>query len=326
MKKLVAKHIKQSYWGLGAFYLASDALISARYRLGDIGTTSGAAHAKLQVDESIRYVEEVFRDYSAYSGVSSFAGKVAEVGPGDNCGVGLLFLENGAESVDLVDRFYSQRNDAAQAAIYADMRKRRPFLARLLKNANLEDESTFPGIHRHYGPDASAEEFFVKNTGYSYIVSRAVFEHVQDPVLSLQRMAAALKPGGMLLHKVDLRDHGLFSGAFHELKFFEVPDILYKRMTRGSGRPNRVMAHRYDKCLKACGLAYEILVTRLAGVGDITPHVSFADIAPEKRERALAFVRSKRANFAASFRDASDEDLAVAGIFIVARKTQPDPH
>jgi len=50
--------------------------------------------------------------------------------------------------------------------------------------------------------------------------------------------------GGMLLHKVDLRDHGMFSGAHHELKYFEVPtgSTLHDRCC---GRPNRVLVSAY---------------------------------------------------------------------------------
>jgi len=65
----------------------------------------------------LAYIEEVFNDSKRYSGVRRFSGRVAEVGPGDNCGVGLLFLTGGYESVDLVDRFYSKRNSQLSAKL-----------------------------------------------------------------------------------------------------------------------------------------------------------------------------------------------------------------
>jgi hypothetical protein len=96
-----------------------------------------------------------------------------------------------------------------------------------------------------------------------------VFEHVYDPRLAIARMATALKSGGLLLHKVDFRDHGMFSDRMHELTFFEVPDSLYSLMTRDTGRPNRVLIDTYRKALTELVADHDLLVTRLAGVGDI---------------------------------------------------------
>jgi len=262
----------------------------------------------------------VFADYKKYSGVTRFSGRVAEIGPGDNCGVGLMFLADGCREVDLVDRFYSKRSSRQHGEIYRALFARHAGLAARMSGSDADDESTFEGVRRRYGASASAEEFFVRSTGYDFIVSRAVMEHVYDPRLAIKNMAAALKPGGMLLHKVDLRDHGMFTPNFHELKFLEVPDWVYPRMTRNAGRPNRVLAHEYRAVLRETLPDHEVLVTRLAGAGDIDPHLPYGAIDAALRDRSLAYVRSVRQRFAASFRTVSDEDLSIAGIFIVARK------
>lgn len=65
-------------------------------------------------------------------------------------------------------------------------------------------------------------------------------EHLFDPVAALDGMLEALRPGGTLVHRIDLRVHGMFRGQ-HPLTFLTLPDAIYTRMTRNSGRPNRVL-------------------------------------------------------------------------------------
>ena len=63
------------------------------------------------------------------------------------------------------------------------------------------------------------------------IVSRAVLEHVFDLDTALAAMHRLLKPGGRMAHKVDLRDHGLFTdGGQHALEFLTVSDRVYTWM------------------------------------------------------------------------------------------------
>jgi hypothetical protein len=117
-----------------------------------------------------------------------------------------------------------------------------------------------------------------------------------------------------------LRDHGMFSVAHHELKFLEVPAPLYTWMTKGTGRPNRVLLHEYRKAMQHLRLDGHLLITRLAGVGDINPHLPYEAIPAKLRAASTAYVRSVRKRFAAKFHAVSDEDVSVAGIFLVARK------
>lgn len=302
------------------YYLWDDWQAGRRFLKGDIASHSGTLHGSLELEESLGYIQTVFEDYLHYSGQAALCGKAAEVGPGDNCGVALLLLDGGCESVDLVDRFYARRDLARQAAIYRELENRRPGLARRLIGADLEDEGTFPGIRRCYGEEASAETFFRAGQAYDLILSRAVLEHVRDPLLALQRMTEALRPGGLLLHKVDLQDHGMFSAHHGELKWLETPRWVHRVMSRASGRPNRVLFHRYRETLASLPLDTRLLVTRLAGVGALDPHLPYDAIAPEMRERAMAFVAHRKRRLAREFRGVSSEDLSVSGFFLIGRK------
>lgn len=318
----IKRLIENSYPVRCCYYCLSDWWAGKAYRAGRLTTESGSTHAALASEQSVTYINGVFGDYKKYSDIEKFSGRVAEIGPGDNCGVGLLFASDGCTAVDLVDRFYSKREPIAHAKIYEALIKESTEVQTLLKGVALDDEDNFPKVRRWYGPQAAAEVFFQTHTGYDFIVSRAVFEHLYDPISALSAMAKALNPGGLMLHKVDLRDHGMFSKSFHELKFLEVPDILYRRMTTASGKPNRLLANKYRDCLNSIGLDYTLLVTRLAGVGEINPHVAYEEISLDKRKESISYVRSVRSKFAKSLRMASDEDLSIAGLFIVAKKIE----
>jgi len=320
LKSVARRALKSNYPVASLYYVLSDAYTRLAFSAGRIESEGGTPHQRRTTEESLAYIETVSSDYKQYGGVGRFHGKVAEVGPGDSCGVGLLLLADGCTSADLVDRFYSRRNAVNQSRIYRRLLEGHPELSPLLRDANLEDEETFPGIKRYYGPDAAAETFFAQHHGYDFIVSRAVFEHLYDPLLALRHMAGALNPGGMLLHKVDLRDHGMFSEHFHELKFLEVPDWIYPKMTLASGRPNRVLVNRYRDCLNELDVDYELLVTRLSGVGDIVPHATYEEVPRSAREASLRYVDQHRDRFANSFANVSSEDLSVGGVFLVARK------
>jgi SAM-dependent methyltransferase len=312
--------IKRSYLATCAALYLRNQIDALRFRLGRIETESGTPHSRWTTDEAVDYIFEVFNDYKMYGAVDRFSGRGAEIGPGDNCGVGLMLLADGCCQVDLADRYYSRRNPRAQAAIYRKLAERCTQVGRLLHESDLEDENTFPGIRRFYGAGAAAEEFFKTHRGYDFILSRAVGEHLYDPLMALKAMSEALNPDGVLLHKVDLRDHELFSDFHHELKWLEVPQWLYSRMTLGSGRPNRVLVHEYARMLEALDVDWQILITRLSCVGDIIPHLAYEAIDPESRFRAEAFVNRHRPKFARTLRSVESADLAVAGIFIVARK------
>jgi SAM-dependent methyltransferase len=317
---MIRTFVKKRFWLTCAYYLVDNALAKWRGYTGNIETDSGTAHVGLSIDSSLAYIEDVFGDYKRYSGVGQFSGRVAEVGPGDNCGVGLMCLADGCESVDLVDRFYSKRDAGQHATIYRALALRHAERFAKLGEFDVNDETTFPGLKRYYGESAAAESFFTEPDRYGFIVSRAVLEHVYDPRRAIVSMVAALKPGGMLLHKVDFRDHSMFSEHMHELKFFEVPDALYPRMTRDTGRPNRVLIDTYRRVLTEVIPDHQLLVTRLAGVGDIEPHQPYERIDGTRRRQAVEYVRSVRSKFCKSLRAISDEDLSVAGIFLVARK------
>lgn len=315
MSSSLARLVKRSRALTCAYYLLDDWRARRRLRAGIIETRSGRRHAELDLDGSLAYIERVAADYLAYAGRGAFFGRLAEIGPGDSFGVALMALARGAADVHTVDRYRTVRDAERQAAIYRALAERHG-LRHLFDGAPAE--ATLRHVVEHAG--APAETFF-RDTAlrFDWIVSRAVLEHLYDPVAALDAMLARLNPGGVMVHRIDLRDHGMFAGH-HPLTFLTLPDRLHGAMTRGAGRPNRVLAPAYRAWLGHTAARGAVRVTRLAGVdGEVGP-APWDELDPAKRERAIACVRAIRHRLAAPFRGLADEDLAVAGIVLVAAK------
>jgi SAM-dependent methyltransferase len=305
----VRKLVRASVPATCAYYVVDDWRARRRLHRGDITTTSGARHQGTALADSLGYIERVHGDYLAYAGRGAFAGKVAELGPGDNFGVAMLLLGGGAGEVHAIDRYQSRRDAAQQAAIHEALAAR---------HSLGDPEQVLRGLSYHAGQPA--ERFFAEHAGrYDAILSRAVMEHLYDPLGALDDMAAALKPGGVMVHRIDMRDHGMFAGH-HPLTLLTLSAGLHRAMTAASGRPNRTLLPHWRDWLARSGLQGTLRITRLAGVaGEIAPAL-WDDIDASLREQALACVAQIRPKLSASLVGLADEDLAVAGCVLVAEK------
>ena len=127
----------------------------------------------------------------------------------------------GCATVELVDRFESRRSAAQQAQVYQAIAARHG-LDRPDSTGRWDDEH-LPGIIWRLG--SSAEHYFARQAldgqqRYDLIVSRQR-NTWNDPgvVVSIRR----LRPGGRMVHKIDFRDHGMFTPAHSELTFLRFP-------------------------------------------------------------------------------------------------------
>ena len=188
----LCRRVKRSVILTCLYYLADDWCARSRLVRGKLATRSGTRHATLSLDESLDYIEWVYRDYLAYGGIEGFSGCVAEVGPGDNFGVALRMLGAGAEHVHTIDRYRPVRDNVREALIYRALAERHGF-GGLLTDAG-DGSIGIRGLTAHAG--APAETFF-RSSGhrFDYIVSRAVLEHLYDPLAALDDMAAGADTG-----------------------------------------------------------------------------------------------------------------------------------
>jgi len=295
-----------------AYYIYNDWQTGRRWAKGRVGTTSGSRHAKLNLDESLAYIEKVTADYFRYAGRPKFTGAVAEIGPGDNFGVALRILGQGATVVHAVDKFKSFRDPQRQALIYQALAARHE-LNHIFNG--VPSEATLRGLVYHSGSPA---EIFFRTAGLNFdaILSRAVLEHLSDPLIALDDMMKTLRPGGIMVHRIDFRDHGMFSGC-HPLTFLTFSKKCWRLMTQHSGRPNRILFPEWQEWFIHSGLKGSIKITRLVGVKEEVEPAIWANLPQILREQSLQTVRQMRPKLARTFQSLSDKDLAVAGCVLV---------
>jgi SAM-dependent methyltransferase len=289
---------------------ALDNLFAAvRLRAMDPGPSRHLGGSNVEAD--LAYARSVA---STYLSRGPIHGRVAEVGPGGSAAAALFLVAKGAKHVDLVDRFTFAHDRTEQARLYDAIIDREPRLREMgIRSDDLADRITF-----HAAEAAAAEVFFDHYSGYDAICSCAVLEHLYEPLSALEAMIGALKPGGRIVHQVDLRDHGMFSAAgHHELTFLTIPEWIYKHMHRRRGRPNRVLINDYRDTLDRLPVEYELLATHLVGVGAIDP-APYAKVPEALRVRAEARAEQVRPKLAAPFSSLAAADLAISAIRISA--------
>lgn len=312
-------------WWIIATNIADNVLFQVRSRLGWFDTIHGATHYRRPTDESVRYIETVFRDYLSYSGLkpSDLAGKrILEVGPGDNYGVASLFLAWGASQVVCLDRFRSAREQVNEQRIYASLRdglegEQRAYFDRAV---SLDDGVQYnpERLKAFHGVAIEDADRILEPGTFDLIVSRAVLMEIADPERSLLVMDRLLRPGGVSIHKVaPLNDYRMFrQHGYHPLEFLTIPDMLYRRMTDSSGKPNRHLRSYYET--QFLGLKYDTAIhtVTLLGESGALPTGTVKD----RRDRAIQLLDKIRARLPKRYRDAPSEDLITEDLFIVAKK------
>lgn len=235
------------------------------------------------------YCWDVFHEYASLVELSPtelFRGKtVIELGPGDNLGVGLLALAHGATRHVAFDRYGILRQDAWARALYTQLLERLPKVARAsLEERRIIDESGLPrlGDQLAYTVDFGGAERLLGSSAADLIISRAVLEHVHDLGQVLVQCGHALRRGGSMIHKADLRDHGF--RVSHPLDFLRPSPSLYRWMTSARGVHNRARRSDYLALLAQNG--FELV--RMREEHDLSPA-----IAEEIRPRLAHAFRSR---------------------------------
>lgn len=327
--KPIRRRFKQRKWLVVGYHLGVNWLVRRRYRRGNTALSCGATHRTFDPDESVAYIWGVFRDYLRYGSLrpESLNGlRVLEVGPGDNHGVALLFIAFGASQVVTIDRFDAVRDLQQEREIYKHLQSTLPIKARdrlagvVDSLGNLDATSTT--LTRYCGVEVSALEAANVGPGFDLIVSRAVLEHIHSLERDLETMVRLMSPSGLMLHDIDLRDHGLFtSGGMHALTFLTVPDRLYRAMSSDCGLPNRARLSDYQTAFAQLGLAVQVYATRLlGGAEELVPHPRLESLAEEDFAACLGELQRIWPELRPRFRASGARNLMITGIFVVGRQ------
>lgn len=298
----------------------------ARFKLGRAETDINALPVGVAPVETADRAERIFNNVYWHHARPSRADAVAaELGPGGSAAVALLMRRYGCAQVDLIDRYAIHSDLAQERGVYAELSRRHGL--EHLKMSDEWDRYSLAGIGWYEGE--SAEDYFAIRArqhpeSYDFIGSQVVMQHLYDPLSALRHMVRCLRPGGSMVHAIDLRDQGFFSQGSHELTYLSIAGWLWPHLTRHIGGANRVLAHRYRALLENLrqpeGIDFSILAYQLVGVGGIGPAVPLDAIPAEALEQATRVVESRRATFAPEFRSVASRDLAVSGIVLVIKK------
>lgn len=306
-----------------------------RYSLGKIGSSSGSTSQRITVEQSVAYQRQVFSDFCQYGRLTpeEISGKtVLELGPGDNVGVLLQFLAHGAARAWACDKFYSEHDLEHEKNIYLALRKE--FSGKEVQRFDEAVDLSGPlrfnpeRLSYAYGVGAQDADTLVPPGSIQILVSRGVLQEVYDIDRAFAGIDRLMARGGIMLHKIDLRDYGMFSSVgFHPREFLTMSDMLYRQMAQDTDKPNRRMLDYYKAKMEDLGYAHEAYVTSIIDLDgyravqkEIVPHTLRLKEGIHYTAEHVDAIRQIRPRLAPRFQTLSDEELLAAGVFLVARK------
>ena len=313
-----------------AKHILEDRISAIKLKAGRYVFHIGSTHRGFSLQESVSYINTVYDDYLRYGGLgkADLAGKnILEIGPGDNLGVALKFIAAGAAKVVCIDRIYPSRDKRQQYKIYMALRdclgpgeKKRFDSAITLRDgkARFHDDK----IKYVHGVDIKDADKVIKGENFDIIISRAALEHVYDIDSAIGVMDRYLRRGGYHMHKVDLRDHEMFTrDGYNPFFFLTIPAFTWGLMTKHCGKPNRKRADYFEKKFKELGYDYDVWITHLmTRTDEIMPHKKQITKVIDYNSEDIKIIDMIRSGLSAEFKQLSDENLLIGGIFIVARK------
>ena len=301
-----------------------------RFKAGNIEYTGGSTHSvvcQFSLPQSLGYINSVFNDFLQYSGFTPEmlrGKKILEVGHGDSVGVALSFVAAGADQVVCIDKFYSKQDASQQHSIYTALREqlgedeRRRFDEAVdLTNGTKLNENKLKAL---YGTGIEDAGQMFESGYFDIIISRGAIQSVFEVDSAFSVMDRLLRSGGQMWHKIDLSDLGMFSGM-NPLTFLTVPESIYRLMIKDTGKANRRLINYYRDKMKELGYDAKYFVTAIFGRKDlVVPHKEKVVPGVDYSEQTLSLIKQIRPQLDTRFRDLSDEDLAIAGLFLIAKK------
>jgi len=192
----------------------------------------------------------------------------------------------------------------------------------LSKGVEINDKK----IHCIYGVDVENSQELKIADHFDLVVSRGAIQDIYEPEAAFRAMDRFLKPGGRMLHKIDLSDQGMFrENAKNPLTFLTISEPIYRLMAIDSGKPNRKLMSYYQDIMKKMGYDSKMLITGIIGMGvpgkgGLHPHKEKIALGEDYTQAALDLVKTIRPRLIPRFKELSDAELLVDGIFLVARK------
>jgi SAM-dependent methyltransferase len=328
------KQLKRQKVALIAYTILHSTIVRWRFRLGKFDSLTGSTHMKFTDEQSVAYCLRQYSEYFQYGHLqpSMLEGRtMLEYGPGDNVGVGLLFIAAGISFYAATDKFDAIRDVEKERRIYQKLRAGLDCDAARQRFDDAVDLSQ--GIQFNpkrircvYG--VGAEDSDTQFTEpFDFLISRGVLQEIYEGERLFASMDKLLKPGGWMLHKVDHRDYGLFNAnGFPALEFLTIPDPIYALMAKRSDRPARRLMNYYRDQMQQRGYRTAFYAAHLiadeysANPVEIVPHKVKLEKGIDYTDEHVEMVRKIRPRLVEPFRSLPELDLLVSGSFEIAQK------
>lgn len=284
----------------------------------DADAREKAGYIRYMFDEYMRFIDQAGRSLQDQ--------RVLELGPGDNFGVALLCLAKGTRQVVCLDKYAAVRDLEFERRVYWALRE----------TLTGEEQARFDAsVIIDGGPKFNPEVFVsiddcpieeadrrLSEEPFDFVLSRSVLEYLKNPERAFDMMDHLLKPGGMMVHKVDVRDDGMFSAAgHHPLTFLTLPDSTYQRMTSHSYRPNRWRLAAFRDLLSRYKCDARFPVSHILGhEKELEEPVLALKDGQHYRREDVNRVKDIRSQLVEPFKAVSTEDLLATGFFVLVEK------
>jgi len=205
--------------------IPKEILLNQLIRLSFVQSIAKRKHVTGMVNDQSKIDEKVriINQKLAVSGLD-----ILEIGPGQTFGVLTSLLESGANSIAALD--------------ISDYSDNRP------KDIKFH---TYDGRVMPFG-----------NESYDLICSFSVLEHVRHPKHVVSEMYRVLRPGGKMIHLIDLVDHFNYDWkeADKDFNCLKYPDWLWALMTKNrSNYVNRIRVSGWMSMLHEAGFDTKII-------------------------------------------------------------------
>jgi SAM-dependent methyltransferase len=246
------------------------------------------------VDRAVRVAD------AARTGAAPIVGaRLVEIGPGHSLGVALSLLLAGAAHVDAVDTVrYAASQPDPRSFIELWRRATEAGLVHATLDAAPEAELAPAAARLEYQVVDGREGWPFPEQSKDVVYSFSVLEHVRDLRGLLEESARVLRPGGLSIHTIDLRDHYNLGTGENWLEFLEFEDWQWERMTSA----------RFAWCNRMRAPELRALFAEVFELVEFTEEVCALPAGFDRRR------------VASRFQGFGPEELSVASVSVVGRR------
>jgi SAM-dependent methyltransferase len=260
---LIKRLLKKSYTAHIGWYVWKNVRRSAHARRHGRIATGGAYSSRSPLEAAQRALKwgAGFRDRISPDRLRRLD-SVVELGVGDSLAMAILWIGFGAKKVSGLDAFGDPRNLRHEKAVVESLLTLLPAdeCRRIRDVVDLGQETLLVDPGRvTYLENIPCERILEKIPAGSVdvVYSLALLEHVRDLGRTLRAVYATLSPQGEMIHRVDLRNHGVLA-EFGDQAFLRPSPLVWRLMGGDKGLHNRKRLGFYREVLEDCGARVSI--------------------------------------------------------------------